>query len=190
MSNNPATYTIDSVPVSGLTDRYQIGRTALYDRLKALGIEPEKRGRSSHISHSQLGHLDELDTRLKAGESMPKPPTEHSANMTTEHDRRTFTEHSPNLFAGHSPNTIGSLSPSTDAAILTLASMLKRPLDPMANYYALQSAWDNGWLLPTDKVRELIGVAPRGEECDRLGFRFTRSTKRRTEWSVSRQPID
>ena len=95
MSNNPETYTIDSVPVSGLTDRYQIGRTALYDRLKALGIEPEKRGRSSHVSHSQLGHLDELDTRLKAGESMPKPPTEHSANMTAEH--------SPNIHRTYPP---------------------------------------------------------------------------------------
>ena len=186
MSNNPATYTIDSVPVAGLTNRYGVGRTALYDRLKALGIEPEKRGRSSHISNSQLDQMDQLDLRLKAGEPMPSNPTAEQ----TEHDHRTFTEHSPNLSAGHSPNTIGSLSPSTDAAILTLASMLKRPIDPMANYYALQSACDNGWLLPTDKVRELIGVAPRGEECDRLGFRFTRSTKRRTEWSVSRQPID
>ena len=102
-------------------------------------------------------------------------------------DNNLSAEHSPNTIGS---NTIGSLSPSTDAAILTLASMLKRPIDPMANYYALQSACDNGWLLPTDKVRELIGIAPRGEECDRLGFRFTRSTKRRTEWSVSRQPID
>ena len=183
MSTNPVTYTIDSVPVSSLTDRYQIKQTALYDRLKVLGIQPEKRGRSSHISNSQLDQMDQLDLRLKAGEPMPTNPTAEQ----TEHDRRTFTEHSSNLSAEHSPNTIASLSPSTDAAILTLASMLKRPIDPMANYYALQAACDNNWLLPTDKVRDLIGVIPRGDIYDRLGFRFVRSD-RRTEWSVSIAP--
>ena len=97
MSNNPVTYTIDSVPVSGLTDRYQIGRTALYDRLKALGIEPEKRGRSSHILNSQLDQTDQLDLRLKAGEPMPSNPTAEQ----TEHDHRTFTEPIRRTFTEH-----------------------------------------------------------------------------------------
>ena len=129
------TYNLDSVPVSGLTDRYKVGKTAIYDRLKALGIEPEKRGRSSHISGAQLDQMDELDTRLKAGEAMP-------SNLTTgqtEPDRRTFTEHSLN-------NSI-ALSPSTDSNLLTIASMLQtltKPTDIMANYHALQSACDNG----------------------------------------------
>lgn len=179
--DTPGTYTVDSIPVSGLTDRYEIGRTALYDRLKALGIEPEKRGRTSHISASQLDRLDELDTRLKNGEPMPSPPT----GQITEHDRRTFTEQPPNT----SPNTSIALSPSTDAAILTLASMLQPRPDPLANYHSLQAAADNGWLLPTALVRELVGVTPRGEEFDRLGFRFVRQT-RRTEWSVSIAPTE
>ena len=97
MSNNPATYTIDSVPVAGLTNRYGVGRTALYDRLKALGIEPEKRGRSSHISNSQLDQMDQLDLRLKAGEPMPSNPTAEQ----TEHDRRTFTEPIRRTFTEH-----------------------------------------------------------------------------------------
>lgn len=169
------TYNIDSVPVSGLPDRYKVGKTAIYDRLKALGIEPEKRGRSSHISGAQLDQMDELDTRLKAGEAMP-------SNLTTgqtEPDRRTFTEQSLN-------NSI-ALSPSTDSNLLTIALLqtLKKPTDIMANYHALQSACDNGWLLPTDKVRELIGVKPHGDKFDRLGFRFVRSD-RRTEWKVVR----
>lgn len=190
MSNNPEPYTIDSVPVSGLADRYQIKQTALYDRLKALGIKPEKRGRSSHISNLELDQMDQLDTRLKAGEPMPSNPTAEQ----TEHDRRTFTEHSPNLSAVHSVNTISSLSPSTDSALLTIASMLQSSIressDPMKNYRALQSACDNGWLLTTESIRALVGVTPRGEVYDRLGFRFVRSTARRTEWSVSRQVAD
>lgn len=181
MMETEGTYNIDSVPVAGLTDRYNIGRTAFYDRLKALGIEPEKRGRSSHISKAQLDQLDELDKRLKAGEGMPKPSADHPPNLSTELVHRNFTDHPPNLTA---------LSPSTDSGLLTIASMLqnlKEPTDPMANYHALQSACDKGWLLPTGKVRELIGVKPHGAVFDRLGFRFTRSS-RRTEWKVTIAP--
>jgi hypothetical protein len=181
------TYTVDSVPVAGLTDRYQVGRTALYDRLKALGIEPEKRGRASYVSASQLDELDQLDLRLKAGEPMPKPSTGHLA----EHDRRTFTEHSPNLSAEHSPNSIAPLSPSTDSGLMVIASMLqaslREPRDPMQNYRDLKEAAIEGYLLPTALVQKLIGVTPRGEEFDRLGFRFVRAD-RRTEWSVTIAP--
>ncbi len=175
------TYEIDSIPLSSLADRYKVGRTAMYDRLKALGIEPEKRGRLAYISGVQLHQMDELDTRLKAGELMPKP--------TAEHDRQTSLEYSPNLSTKHSPDST-ALAPSTDSALLTIASMLqslKEPTDPMANYRALQSAVDNGWLLPTSKVRELVGVKPHGAEFDRLGFRFIRSA-RRTEWKVTIAP--
>jgi hypothetical protein len=176
-------YTVDSVPVASLTDRYGVGRTALYDRLKALGIEPEKRGRASYVSADQLDQLDQLDTRLKAGEPMPKLTTGHLA----EHDHRTFTEQPPNT----SPNTSIALSPSTDSGLMVLASMLqaslREPRDLMQNYRDLQAAADHGWLLPTDKIRELIGVSPRGDVYDRLGFRFVRSD-RRTEWSVSIAP--
>ena len=182
MPNNPATYTIDSVPVSGLTDRYQIGRTALYDRLKALGIEPEKRGRSSHISSAQLAQLDELDLRLKAGEPMPKPTTGHLA----EHDHRTYTEQPPNT-------SIAPLSPSTDSGLMVIASMLqaslREPRDPMQNYRDLKESAIEGYLLPTALVQKLIGVTPRGEEFDRLGFRFVRAD-RRTEWSVTIAPTE
>ena len=163
------TYNLDSVPVSGLTDRYQIGRTALYDRLKALGIEPEKRGRSSHISGAQLREMDQLDTRLKNGEPMPST----TSNLAAEPDRRTFTE--------HSPDRSESLSPSTDLGLI-LAKLY--PPDRLSNYRDLQAAADHGWLLPSDKVRELVGVKPHGEEFDRMGFRFVRSA-RRNEWKVT-----
>jgi hypothetical protein len=187
MTESKGTYTVDSVPVSGLAERYNIKPTALYDRLKALGIKPEKRGRSSFISGGQLDEMDQLDLRLKAGEPMP-------TNMTAEHDehdRRTFTEHSPNLSAEHSPNSIAPLSPSTDSGLMVIASMLqaslREPRDPMQNYRDLKEAAIEGYLLPTALVQKLIGVTPRGEEFDRLGFRFVRS-QRRTEWSVTIAP--
>lgn len=162
-----AVYHVDSVPVASLTDRYQIGRTAIYDRLKALGIEPEKRGRASHISSAQLDQMDQLDLRLKAGEPMPI--------MTTEHSPDTYTEQPPNT-------SIATLSPSTDAAILTLAAMLKRPSDPLSNHAALQRCADSKWLLSSAQLREFVGIQPKGNEFKRMGFTFTRHDR---EWEVT-----
>ena len=56
---------IDPYPVSALTERFGIGRTALYDRLNALGIVPVKQGNKSYISKAQLQQLDALDAHLK-----------------------------------------------------------------------------------------------------------------------------
>lgn len=166
-----AAYNVDSIPVSGLPNRYGIGRSALYNRINALGISVERRGKLSYVSTSQLDQLDQLDTRLKAGESMPTIDDKSLTYLSTE----------------HTLNKLTTTSPSTDSALLTIASMLQVSVnesrDPMRNYRALQSAADNGWLLPTNKVRELIGVKPHGNEYDRLGFRFIRCD-RRTEWRV------
>ena len=174
-----ASYNVDSVKVSSLLDRYGIGKTALHNRLNALGIEAEKRGRFSYVSAAQLEQMDQLDLRLKAGEPMPKPSNDEESDTFTGHVHRTLTE--------RSPNTSIALSPSTDAAILTLASMLQKPVDLLANHRSLQEACDKGWALPTPVLRELIGVKPHGEEFDRLGFRFVR-TARKTEWRVYGAP--
>lgn len=167
-----AAYNVDSIPVSTLPDRYEIGRSALYNRINALGISVERRGKLSHVSASQLDQLDQLDTRLKAGEAMPTTIDDKSpGHLSTE----------------HTLNKLTTTSPSTDSALLTIASMLQASInesrDLMRNYRALQSAADNGWLLPTNKVRELVGVKPHGNEYDRLGFRFVRCD-RRAEWRV------
>lgn len=63
---------IDRVLVKDLEGRYHIGKTALYSRLNALKIVPIKDGKRSYVSAEQLGELDELDRRLKAGGTLPQ----------------------------------------------------------------------------------------------------------------------
>lgn len=60
---------IDRVLVKELESRYQIGKTALYSRLNALGITPIKEGKRSYISGEQLAELDKLDGHIKSGET-------------------------------------------------------------------------------------------------------------------------
>lgn len=58
---------IDPYPVKELTTRFGIGRTALYDRLKALGVMPTKQGSKAFVSKEQLQRLDALDEHMKDG---------------------------------------------------------------------------------------------------------------------------
>lgn len=41
---------IESFPVKDLPDRYNIGRTILYERMNALNIIPEKQGNRGYIA--------------------------------------------------------------------------------------------------------------------------------------------
>lgn len=170
---------MDSIPVSSLRDRYQIGKTAIYDRLKALGIQPQRRGKVAYISALELGQLDELNSRLKAGEAMPNV----SAEQTELVAMKTFNE-PPRLIQNTTAelNTI-ALSPSIESAILTFATMLKPERDLLSNHSQLQRCADNDWLLSTIELRQLVGRIPKQEWFQRMGFTFTRCDR---EWKITR----
>lgn len=70
--NQIITTQIDRVPISTLLDRYEIGKTALYDRLKKCGITPERDGKNSYISGEDLLKLDAVDRHLKTGGGLSK----------------------------------------------------------------------------------------------------------------------
>ena len=158
-------YQVDSVPVSTLPDRYGIGKTAIYDRLKALGISPEKRGRASYVSSSQMEQLDELDIRLKAGELMPSLSIDEPIVPIS---------------------SIATLSPSTDS-ILQALEMFKPDPDPLRNHEFLKRCADNRYLLTTRELRRFAGTVPNCvQEFNKMGFTFTRSNQNNAEWIVSR----
>jgi hypothetical protein len=58
---------IDRFPVSDLPARYDIKRTALYERLKALDIKPIKQGNKSYVDGDQLQLLDDLHAHIGRG---------------------------------------------------------------------------------------------------------------------------
>ena len=80
-----------------------------------------------------------------------------------------------------------------DAQALTvLGEMVTRfvPLpDPLANLRAIQEACDQGWLLSTSQLVNLLGVKNlSGQTVERFGFRFTRVGRNGAEsaWHVGR----
>ncbi|NET69174.1 MAG: hypothetical protein F6K63_34155 [Moorea sp. SIO1G6] len=61
------TQEIDKFPIKDLQTRYNIGRSALYERFKHANIKPNKDGTRSFISGEQLEELDRLNTHLERG---------------------------------------------------------------------------------------------------------------------------
>lgn len=58
---------LDSFPVSELQHRYKIVRSAVYTRLEALNIKPEKQGGRAYVNGEQLKLLDALDEHIEKG---------------------------------------------------------------------------------------------------------------------------
>lgn len=48
------------IRVKNLSARYALGKTTVYNRIKALGIKPERIGNRSYVNESQLASLDSL----------------------------------------------------------------------------------------------------------------------------------
>jgi hypothetical protein len=61
---------IDPYPVSELTNRYNIGKQAVYNRLEALSIKQELHSNRSYISSAQLLLLDRLHEHIASGGTM------------------------------------------------------------------------------------------------------------------------
>lgn len=72
------------------------------------------------------------------------------------------------------------------AAIATAQN--PQPADPLAMFRQLEEIAQHGWLLSTSQLVDIMGVKPKGESCDRFGFRFTRAGKNGSEtaWRVEK----
>lgn len=75
------------------------------------------------------------------------------------------------------------------AARLAEAMALSNQGRPLDCYRELEEAIEKKWLLPTSKVKELIGIKPRGEVFERGNFRFVKYGKIGSEaaWKVKHE---
>jgi hypothetical protein len=69
-SMNTPVAELDWVPIKDLSQQYGVSKTAFYNRLTALGVEPMKRGTKSYISSQQLELLNELHQYMHSGGTM------------------------------------------------------------------------------------------------------------------------
>ena len=118
--------------IASLQERYRLSsKQSVYDRIKALAIEPVARGK---ISSEQLDKLDKLDKHLKSGgtlsdfessrtEIMPEA-IEPTAATNLTNDRENFLE-----------------------LIEAIARHIAATRDPLQHYAALERAIASGWIL-------------------------------------------
>lgn len=169
---------IDPYPVSELQSRYNIGKQAVYNRLDALKIKPEKHGNRSYITLEQLEVLDRLHDHIADGGTMAdfqSPPIESSLSLLDTVDKTS------------------GLSKADDLITLIerIAAALKPTEQPLSHWEQLEKAVANNWLLSTADVQRVIGVKPKGERFTRGSFTFIRSGKigNQSAWRVMKSAL-
>ncbi|MCC3531098.1 MAG: hypothetical protein JGK21_26885 [Microcoleus sp. PH2017_22_RUC_O_B] len=165
--------------ISELQTRYSLSsKQSIYDRIKALHIKPVRRG---EISSDSLDKLDNLDKFLKnnPGAALSDFPKQTEAITTSKLD----------LSSGQLDKSTEQLNNFNET--LQLVEAIARHLvnrNPLAKYKALDYAVKAELLLPSSKIKELIGVNPcnYGDKFQRGNFIFEKKGKigRQTAWKI------
>lgn len=168
---------VDLIPIKDLWLKYSLGRTQFYSRLRELGIVPEKIGNQGFITPEQLEVLDNLHQHILKGGNTP---TFLSEVMGVESETRAIVKSSSSSIARKEQIPV-------DLAF-RMFEMFEAPQDPLLPQRQLQEAADQGWILGTAQLKEILGFRPR--EGTILGFeivRFGRSGRGvETGWKIKR----
>ncbi|HEY9662731.1 MAG TPA: hypothetical protein V6C65_30125 [Allocoleopsis sp.] len=184
---------IDRLPVNQLTERYGLVRSAVYTRLDALRIKPEKIGNKSYVNAEQIRLMDDLHEFIQRGgttaeflEQRGLPKAESRSDSQ-----------SSDLSSGLSTIQPDIIKLVTAIAAEFAARLQPPPQDPdiLAYFEALERAAQNGWLLRTSEVAKLLDLSPSeiklyGDVFSEAGFTFTKAgyrTKGELAWRVSKQ---
>jgi hypothetical protein len=151
-------------------ERYQIGRTALADRMRHCQISPTRSGNRSFLDGAQLDVLDRLDSHLEKGRGLGDF---HSPFVKVEIEEPTAivkTKVSP------APIQVQPLEPIGFDHLAELGRLLE----------FLDRASASGWKLPTSVIRQLLGSKPHGANWSRFGFTFRPAGNHGTEtaWAI------
>jgi|SRR5579885_259199 len=169
----------DKIPVSSLyPDRYGVGRSKVYEYLKALGIQTFKPdGRHSYIQWADFEALDKyVSTWMHEGEEQANS---FAAQWRQQHGTSTDA-------SSLAPVEVAALPPALQIVIEAIAAQLSPPRpDPLTPQRQLQEACDRGWQLSTSQLRTILGTRPRR---DRYGFCFEHAGRigRENAWTVKR----
>jgi hypothetical protein len=187
---------IDRIPVPQLIDRYSLARSAVYTRMNALGIEPEKVGNKSYLNGPQLGLMDQLHAFIKQGGNTAeflemKGIGERSAGSADSSSGQSSGQ-STDLTLGQAG--MGPLVAALAAAIASAMAKNQPPADPFAYYKLLEQAARTNWALKTSELAKLLDLSPAevlafGDRFSDAGFVFTQAGYRangEVAWAVSK----
>ena len=173
--------------IDDLTQRYGITRQTFYNRLDALEMKLELLGRFKVANPEQVALLDELNEHLDGGGSYGDfVPVSSVSKLDSTFDSTVDV-------------TLDAVSEALDIEPVTIKQSLDRvagllekiidkfpPTDPLHSERVLEEIAQKNWVLPTSKIKELIGVEPRGKLYQRGGWKFTKAGKigRESGWRV------
>lgn len=173
----------DKIPVSSLyPDRYGVGRSKVYEYLKALGIQTFKPdGRHSYLHWADFEALDKYAAILeREGEDQAAvfaSQWQQHSNPSTDTSTLATTESL-------------ALPPALQLIIdVIVARLAPTPDDPLQPQRQLQEACDRGWHLSTSQLQRILGTRPR-HESTRYGFAFKHIGRfgRESAWRIERSP--
>jgi hypothetical protein len=179
---------IDRLPVSQLTVRYDLVRSAIYSRMEALKIKPERIGNKAFVNSEQVRLLDDLHQFIQSGRS--------TAEFLDSRGLAKADKESSELSSGLSTDQPDLLRFVT-AIAAEVASKFQPALpapETLAYFEQLEQAYRNGWLLRTSEIAELLDLLPSeiqhyGDSFSEAGFVFTKAGYRsggEVAWRVSK----
>lgn len=189
---------LDGFPVKELFNRYDIGRTVLYERINALKIDIEKRGSRGYISAEQLALLDDLDSHIKDGGTTPEflrwNPPQGKQQSKQQSEQQTETTRIARFQDNEQSSEQLQLLPCATIFSPTIQLLPPAPnpiLEAETRRRVLREASVHGDVLTTTELLALLELRqlPRGcgEQFERRGFVFQRVRKgREGEWRVKR----
>lgn len=190
--------TIDLVPLSQLPSHYGIARSNLYNRIKELKIETVKQGRKAFVTQADLELLDGLHAHLDKGGTI-------FGFIQLLKKRGHQLTHVPNVdrSVSYSVDRADNIEPTISlnpSALVNVIEVVVKKLVPQSTnrltyLKELEDAYQNGWLLSTSEVSDLLGLSPKtianyGTEFNDAGFTFARAGTRKggeIAWSIDKQ---
>ncbi|NJK55588.1 MAG: hypothetical protein HC939_06135 [Pleurocapsa sp. SU_5_0] len=192
---------IDLVPLSQLPSRYGIARSNLYNRIKELKIESVKHGRKAFVTKAHLELLDGLHAHLERGGTIFGfiQLLKKQGHQLTHVTHASTVDPSNSYSVDRADYIEPTISLNPAALVGVIETVVKKLVPQSTNRLTylkeLEDAYQNGWLLSTSEVSDLLGLSPKtianyGTEFNDAGFSFTRAGTRKggeIAWSIDKQ---
>ncbi len=158
--------------VKELADRYGLKSTkAVYDRLAALEITLPKKNRKSFATEEIVEKLDKLQIHLDQGGSLKN--FDENVIATDYHVVESESTSLDVIESGNAPQQV---------------IYVEREFDPLMPNRLLTEAAEQGYILTSKQIHDILGTKPRGSTFTRLGFVFTKLGREGvySSWSVEK----
>ena len=161
---------VDRIPVNQLITRYNLARSAVYKRMKDLGIDREKIGNRAYVSAAQVAELDALHEFINMGGNV----AEFIARRGSGSKQNEADEAGSSDLALNNSDMLKLMTVFAEE----LATKIQ-PANPLGYYESLESAAGKGWKLRTSELCDLLKLSEKeiesyGQTFYEAGFAFNR----------------